>query len=214
MNILLVDDHPMFIESVSTLIRRHIPNSEISKAFNGQDAVQMLDRINPTVVILDVNMPGMNGLEVAECINNKSQNIKIIILTNFSGVAMVLSLMKFAHGFLFKESGPAELEECINTVLTGKKYFCERSTKIIVNNADTLERIPTVRFTKRELSIIKLLYKGTTTKQVAATLGIKEKTVNSYREELLRKTKTKNTTELLVYAINNGLIVQREYELN
>lgn len=208
MNILIVDDHRIFLDSLAMLIEKQVPQSVIHKVFDGVQAIQMLNTIKPAIVILDVNMPFMNGLEVAEYIHTTLPQTKIIVLTNVNGKAMVLNLTRVVHGFLFKAIEGNELKQCIHAVLAGEKYFCENSRKMVLNNTESLTDLPSVHLSKRELSIVELLAEGKTSGEIAQILGIKEKTIKSYREELLRKTKTKNTSELVVFAIHNSLILQ------
>ncbi len=206
MNILTVDDSKIFLEALGALIEKLVPRSEISMAFNGMHAIAMLDETKPDLMILDVNMPLMNGLEVAKYTRQKYPQTKIIILTNVDGKAMVLNLSKYAHGILFKDIGSTDLKNCIEAVLSGQKYFCENSKKLILDNTYTLTDLPDVNLNVREINIVKLLAAGRTSKEISKTLGIRERTIQSYREDLLKKTKTENTPELVMFAVNNSLI--------
>jgi len=208
MNILVVDDHKIFLESISSLLREQIQNANVLNAFDGLQAIKMLDAEKPDLILLDINMPLMNGLEVAEHIAFNYPRIKLVILTNVDGQAMVLSLAKIVHGFLFKEVDGNELKKCIHTVMSGEKYFCENSRKTIFRNMNTMDNLPHLHLEKREIMLIELLAAGKTSKEMSKLLGVKEKTINSYREGLLRRTKTKNTTELVAFAFHNGLIYQ------
>jgi len=206
MNILLVDDQNIFLDSLSLVIKQAFPSSNVFKALSGRLAIDMLPEAKPTVILLDVNMPGMNGLEVAEHITKHYPAIKIVMLTNITGRAIVLSSMKIVHGFLFKDVGAPDIKNAIEAVLSGKKYFCSNANQMIIKNVNELDKLPYVQFTKIEIDIVEMLKAGKTSKQIAKTLGLKERTVNHHREELLKKTKTKNSHELIAFAFANALI--------
>lgn len=206
MNILLVDDQKFALKSLTNLIYDAVPSATIFEAYDGAPAIKMLPDTKPDVVFLDVIMPMMNGLQVAEYLNKNYPNIKIIMFTNVNGRAMVLSLVKMVHGFLSKNVDGYELGACINAVMRGEHYFCKRTTDIIHKSINEMDNLANVHFDKREALLVELLAGGKTTRVMAEMLGMKEKQVNRLREGLLRKTKTKNTTELVAFAFRNGLI--------
>lgn len=206
MKILLVDDKKLTLESIKVLLYQQFPGSEIHEAHDGIHAVKMLAEKKPDVMLLDINMPEMNGLQVAEYINEKHLPIKIIVVTNVDGDAMVLSLVKVVHGFLFKDVDADEFKRCINTVMEGKKYFCEQIRLTLYENVNSMDKIPHIHLDKNEIELIQFLAAGKTSKEIAKIKGVKEKTINGQREALNKKTKTKNGNELVAYAFYNGLI--------
>lgn len=206
MNILIVDDQRIVLDSIAMLLRQGIAGSNVTTALSGVQAIEMIEHSKPDVVLLDVNMPGMNGLKVAEYLNKKHPTVKIIVLTNVNGVAMVLALAKIVNGFLYKATGIEELTQCINVVMRGDTYFCGEVQQTIFSRMNSLDKLPAINLDERELLVIKKLSEGKTTKEIAVDLDVKETTVNSYREGLLKKTKTKNTTELVAFAFLNGII--------
>ena len=206
MNILLVDDETIFLQSLAPLISKQIFGATVFEASSGKMAIDMLAETKPDIILLDVNMPVMNGLQVAEYISKKHPDIKIVMLTNVDGDAMILSLVKIVHGFLIKDIDKAEVKECISMVMNGKKYFCDVAQRAIYENMNAMEKSPYVHLDERELELIRYLAQGKTSKQIAAIKGIKEKTVNSNREALNKKTKTTNAAGLVAYAFHNGLI--------
>jgi len=212
MNILAVDDHPLYLESLERLLKDQIPQAKISTAFNGNQAVEILERVNPVLMILDINMPGMGGLEVAKYVTMKYPSIKIIVLTHKSGMAMMLNLIPFVHGFLYKEIRQMEFKKCIDTILNGGKYFCQKTSKLILYNNYKFNDLPEVWLTNREMDILRMLREGKTSKEIADKLHLSVKTVKSYREDLLRKTKTKNSTELIEFVNNNSILPEEQQD--
>lgn len=207
MNILIVDDQVLFLNALLALLKPEFPEANFSVADSGTKAIETLKHQKPDLVLLDVNMHGMNGLEVAEHIRKKYPRVKIIMVTNISGKAMVLSLVKIAHGFLFKHSDVTEMKKVILGVMEGKSTFCSTSSDLILDNASTMDNLSRVHLDEFEMKMIVMLADGKTSKEMAQDLGKTEKALNRHREELLKKTKTKNTPELIAYAFRNGLIL-------
>lgn len=206
MNILLVDDETIFLQSLGAMIRREIFGATVFEASSGEMAISKLPEVKPDLILLDVNMPTMNGLQVADYISRKRPDIKIIMLTNVDGDAMILSLVKLVHGFLVKTVDKAELKKCISMVMEGKKYFCDVAQRAINDSMSVKDKHGHVDFDDRELELIKYLSQGKSSKEIAAIKGVTEKFINTQREALLKKTKTKNATALVAYAFTNGLI--------
>lgn len=207
MNILVVDDHPVIINSWTSILSMLINDCRIHSARDGRQAIEMVSSINPDVILLDVSMPELNGLEVAKyAIENTSA--KVVIFTNIDGEGMVLNLIEIGvHGLLFKTALPEEMGHCIERVLDGEKYFCEPVKKIIDKHQVRLlvNDLPKVTFTPIETEILRLLVDGKTTKEICSILDFKESVINSYRDSFLKRTRTKNVAELIAYAFRNSL---------
>lgn len=208
LSILLTDDQSMFREGVELILKQHFPNARLFQAGDGTEAIDIIAKQPIDVVLLDVNMPGMNGIEVSRVILRNHPETKIIILTQYNGEAMVSTLLKEGvHGFLLKNSSSSEIIKAIDTV-------CEQNTVYITpaihpsvtkkeNNVE--EKAPSIFFTKREAEILMYLKMGRSSKEIAERLSLKENTINSYREDMLQKTQTRNVAELISYAYENGV---------
>jgi len=205
MNILLVDDQNIFLHAMTILLRREIPGATISCANSGHQAITLLNNEKIDLILLDVNMPVMNGLEVATYVAKNFPLVKIIMLTHVAGLAMIVSLAKIAHGILFKEADANELKEVIASVMRGERGFCSVSKEMVLNNMAYTE-IPYVNFNKYETMLVKLMTEGKTSKEIGVVLSKTEKAVKRLREDLLKKTKAKNTSELIAFAYQNGII--------
>jgi DNA-binding NarL/FixJ family response regulator len=206
-NLLLVDDQALFRESIRSLLQQNMQAIQISEAANGKEALEIL-KTNPIdVVLLDVNMPEMNGIEVASEILSNYQQTNVIILSQHGGEALIIHLLKLGvHGFLHKNTNANELKIAIETVLRGEKHIQESISTIYQNNFTLAKNAPTIIFNKREAEILLQLKMGKSSKEIAGNMDLKENTVNSYREVMLRKTKTKNVAELITYAHQNGIL--------
>jgi DNA-binding NarL/FixJ family response regulator len=206
-NLLLVDDQALFRESIRSLLHQNLSSIRIYEAAHGKEALGILEEHRIDVILLDVNMPEMNGIELATHILTNHKHTNVIILTQHGGEAMIVHLLRQGvHGFLLKNTSARELKMAIETVLNGEKYIHDSITAIIQNNFNLMKSAPTIMFNKREAEILLQLKMGRSSKEIASIMELKENTVNSYREDMLRKTKTKNVAELITYAHQNGIL--------
>lgn len=176
MNILVVDDQKIFLQSFLQFLNIILPGSIIHDALGGKQALDLIPVVNPDIILLDINMPEMNGLQVTEQVVKKYPQIKIVILTNVGGEAMTLNLLKRkVHGFLFKNIEGEEIKNCIDTVIGGGKYFCDEANQILSRNINKLNDLPKVELNRRETDIILLMKAGRTSKEIAGYFGIDRK---------------------------------------
>lgn len=204
-SVLLIDDQQLFREGLALILKQHYPNSELYHAGNGPDALSLLKLQQFNIVLLDIGMPGMNGMEVAAQIIKDHPNAKILVVTQYNGEAMIKHLLKLGvHGFIFKSSTTEEIKTAVDKVLEGVQYIPSSLQPSIINTVSSADK-PAI-FKKREAEILLLLKMGRSSKEIAEKLNLKENTINSYREEMLQKTKTKNVAELISYAYENGLL--------
>lgn len=207
LNLLLVDDQALFRESIRSLLQQHIQPVQIFEAANGKDALQILTENQIDVVLLDVNMPEMNGIDVSNEILTKHKGTNVIILSQHGGEALIIHLLRLGvHGFLHKNTTASEVKVAIETVMRGEKYIHESISTVFENSVNQAKNVPSVTFNKREAEILLQLKIGKSSKEIAGNMDLKENTVNSYREVMLRKTKTKNVAELITYAHQNGIL--------
>lgn len=206
-NLLLVDDQALFRESIRSLLNQNLSSVRIYEAAHGKEALLLLEEFRIDIVLLDVNMPEMNGIELTSHIIANYKHTNVIILTQHGGEAMIVHLLRQGvHGFLLKNTSARELKQAIEAVLNGNKYIHDSITAIIQNNFNLMKSAPTIMFNKREAEILLQLKMGRSSKEIAGIMELKENTVNSYREDMLRKTKTKNVAELITYAHQNGIL--------
>ncbi len=206
-NLLLVDDQRLFRESIRSLLQQNVESISIHDASNGKEALELLKSVKMDVVLLDVNMPEVNGVEVAEDILENHPETSVIILSQHGGEGLIIHLLKMGvHGFLHKNTNAAELKDAIEKVMRGERYIQENISAIFKNNFNSINNAPTIVFNRREAEILVQLKMGRSSKEIASNMDLKENTVNSYREVMLRKTHTKNVAELITYAHQNGIL--------
>lgn len=202
-NALIVDDQPLVRQGLMLVLKQHFPDVRLYEAGNGEDALRALMLYKIKIVLLDIGLPGISGVEVAEVILKEYPNVKVLIVTQYNGEAMIKNLLRSGvHSFFFKNSAAHEISEAVGTVLDGKHYIPEALKYALIPTT----HIPSIAFSKREAQILLLLKMGRSSKEISERLHLTEYTINSYREDMLKKTKTGNVAQLISYAYENGLL--------
>lgn len=205
LSILLVDDQQLFREGLALILKQHYPEVTITQAGSGPEAFEILKTNRIDLVLLDIGMPEMNGMEVVPLLTKEYPDLVILVVTQYNGEAMIKHLLRMGiHGFIFKSSASEEIREAIKTVMEGRQYIPLNLQPSFLKKM-ALTDTPAV-LKKREAEILLLLKMGRSSKEIAERLNLKENTINSYREEMLQKTKTKNVAELIAYAYENGML--------
>jgi len=208
--ILLADDHTMLRKSLRVLLERVSSFEIIGESENGVEAVRMSDELNPDVIVMDIGMPELNGIEATKRILTKHPEIRIIILTMYSNEEYVAQIFKSdASGYIVKDSAPEELIEAIKAVSAGKKYISPKLSTIVVDGyikkGDHPGTDPLDELTNREVEILQLIGEGYTNVEIAEKLFISVKTVETHRTNLSNKLNLHNKSELIHYAIKRGI---------
>ena len=209
-NIIIVDDHLIFQESLKTMISTENLAAVIGVANNGEDFLELLTTIQPDIVLMDIDMPKMNGMEATQKAIKLFPDLKIIALTMFSDEEYYYKMVDLGvKGFLLKSTGIAELEKAIHHVMMGESYFSNEILQKIIRNLSkkTQPKIPTIKeLSAREIQILQQICLGNTTDEIAKNLNISPKTVKAHRANLLDKSDCKNTPSLILYALRNNII--------
>ncbi|HTE30156.1 MAG TPA: response regulator transcription factor [Chryseolinea sp.] len=207
--IILVDDHQMFREGLKFVLTQ-IPEFEIiGEASNGQEYLNLLETSRPDVVLMDIGMPVMDGIAATERTSEHYPQIDVIALSMFSDQEYYHKMVSAGvKGFLIKEAGIDELEKAIKSVHLGNAYFSQellRSIIVTISNPKVTSKDP-LQLTKREEEVMQMICKGYTTKEISDLLFISQKTVEGHKTNLLAKTNSKNTINLMLYAFKNRLV--------
>lgn len=205
-NLVIIDDHPIVIEGLNILLSK-IENISVTASFNkGNSIFGYNDFSKIDILLLDVFLPDINGIDL--CLKIKKTHPKIIILamSSQSERSIVMQIIKNgASGYLLKSATLEEFKNCIQLALNGKLAFCNEVSEIITKtDINDLMTIP--RLTKREKEILRLLQKGKSTQEISEILFLSFLTVQTHRRNLLHKFQVKNVTELLNFASSNGLL--------
>jgi DNA-binding NarL/FixJ family response regulator len=210
MKIMVVDEHKILREGLSTLINKQ-PNMEtIGEATDGREAIETVNKLSPDLVLMDVTMPNLNGIEATRKIKSKNPDIEIIALSLHSDRRYVLGMLDAgASGYLLKECAFDELVRAINTVMSGKKYLSPEISDILVDeyvNKNAPDKaIIYSKLTSRERETLQQIAEGKSTKDIAKELSISIKTVETHRQHIKKKLKATSIAELTKIAIREGL---------
>lgn len=201
--ILIADDHAMVRDGVKNLVRQNKEYTVIGEASNGRQAIEQFESLAPDLLILDISMPDLNGMEVAREVLTKNPLANIIILSMYDDEEYVSRCLEIGvKGYVVKnESGP-ELEYAIKSVLQGKNYFSRQAQDVIFKKyshavTKKKQREEMIRLTPREIEIIRLIAEGLTSQQMADKLFISPRTVETHRANLMKKVGVKNAIELV-----------------
>lgn len=210
--IIIVDDHSLFREGLRLLIEKEGIGEVIAEADNGLKLFDILETKKPDVVLMDIDMPVMNGLEATAKLIQKYPDINILVLSMHGDQEHYAQLINAgAKGFVLKTSGKQELETAIRSIAQGESYFSsELLRKIIIDLSNPVLKNHTevikIDFTDRELEVLKLFCNGLSAAEIANKLFLSVKTIEAHRSKLILKTETKNTIGLVLYAIKNKIV--------
>jgi DNA-binding NarL/FixJ family response regulator len=204
--VFIIDDHPMVVAGLHSLLGR-LENIEVAGAVsNAFDAIPFLKKNKTDVILLDINLPDISGIDLCKKIHKEFPEIKILAISTFSERSYISRMIENgASGYLIKSASADEIAEAIETVLKGKIYLSVSMEHI----AKPLSIIPSNNLpalTKREKEILQLISEGLTNNQIAEQLFISPLTVDSHRKNLLTKLNVNNTASLIKLAVQNGLI--------
>jgi len=208
--ILLADDHKITREGLRSLLDNQQDMEVVAEAEDGRTAVSLVREVVPSVVIMDVSMPDLNGVEATRQIIAQFPDVKIIALSMHSDTLFVTEMLKSgASGYLLKDCAFEELAAAIRVVVAGKTYLSPSVSGVVVD--DYLHRLSKADFsdseilTDREREVLQLLAEGKSTKQIALKLHISVKTVETHRRQMMNKLDIHTVAELTKYAIRKGL---------
>jgi len=213
LRLLLADDHPIFREGVRSLLESQTDVEVVAEVEDGVGAVDVARTEKPDIVLIDVSMPGMNGLDATLRIITEAPTAKVLCLSMHSDKRFVVSALRHgARGYLLKECALEELVSAIHTVIAGQIYVSPRLADTVLANyrANGDERSVLDLLTPREREVLQLLAEGHSTQDIATRLHVSVKTVGTHREHLMQKLDTRSLAGLTKFAIREGLTSTEE----
>ncbi|AYB30088.1 response regulator [Chryseolinea soli] len=205
--LLLADDHPLIRAGFKSMLVKNEHFEIVGEAENGTDLLTLTDELSPDMILTDISMPGMNGLEALQKVKKQYPAIKCIVLTMHEEREYIMNALKTgAEGYLLKSIEGPELEKAILVVFHGGKYFSPLITSILADSVARPELPEVGDITPREKEVLELVAQGKSTKQIADLLGISIRTVESHRINMLKKMKVNNTAELIRKAIEMKIL--------
>ncbi|MCF8367664.1 MAG: response regulator transcription factor [Bacteroidales bacterium] len=204
--ILLADDHQILRDGLRNVIEKSTHLKVIGEASDGREAVKLCYQLKPDVVVMDVAMPGLNGVEATRQILLENPDMKIIALSMHSNKRFISGMFKAgAYGYLLKDSDSDELITAIKTVARNQKYISQRISGIILNEFMANLTEEETELTSREKEILQLLAEGKSSKEIGDILFVSSKTVDAHRKNIMDKLELYTLPELTKYAIKSGL---------
>ncbi|MCI5917938.1 MAG: response regulator transcription factor [Roseburia sp.] len=209
-NIMIVDDHSMIREGLKQLLELDGNMRVVEEASDGVECLEKIGTAKPDVLLLDINMPRMNGLEVLAKLKEKKIKTKVLVLTVHNEIDYLLKAVEIGiNGYLLKDSESSELKKAIVSVVDGENYI--QPSLIPSLNAKMIQRDNDKNkiedLTRRELEVLKLLATGNYNKEIAEELGISERTVKNHVSNIFKKIEVTDRTQAAVFAIRNNLIM-------
>jgi DNA-binding NarL/FixJ family response regulator len=210
--IVIADDHEIFRNGFKLLLQNQKEILLVGEAATGEELLKRVEEVMPDVVITDILMPQMNGIDACRAIRMQYPCLPVIALTTFNDEHFVIDMLHAgATGYLLKNTNKAELKLAIQTVREGKMYYSEAIAQMMVRLVAERKVLPgrikaPVQFTERELSIMELICQQLTNKEIAAKLGLSVRTVESHREKIQEKTQSKNAAGIVLYVLKHNLL--------
>ena len=207
--ILLADDHVLIRHGIKNIIKKNDTFRVVGEVSSGEELLVFLEDSEVDMIILDISMPGMGGMEAVKLIKSKYPWIKVLMLTMHKNKQYFYNAMAAgADGYLMKDDSDEELLVAVEKVISGKSYISpnmvEDFADDVINMYRTEKKSPFQELTKREREILQLVVKGYTSKKMAEYLNLSQRTIDHHRSNLLRKFNRKNSIDLVNYAVRHG----------
>lgn len=212
MNLIIADDHHIFRKGLTSLVEQIFPIARIREAKNGKEVIKLVEQDLPDIVVMDLEMPEMDGIDATAYLTHNFPDVKVLVLTLHDDHKFIIKLIKLGVcSYMLKGCDEEEVETSIRSVYDQGYYFNRRITeamrKEIVNNEKFKHHFrENAELTPREREILLLICQEFTNKEIAEKLSLSTRTVDGHRNRLLEKCNAKNTAGLIIYAIKNGLV--------
>jgi len=208
--IVLADDHEIFRDGFQTMLTKHTDVELIGEAENGKELIIQVEKLKPDVIITDIKMPGMDGIEATKILSERFPETGIIALSMFDEDNLVVDMLEAgAKGYLIKNAPKQEILEAIRTVYEKGTYYCHHTSNklaqmIAKSKFNPYKKQKKIHFTDREIEVIQLICGECSNKEMASQLNLSVRTIEGYRDKVLEKMEVKNTAGIVVYAIKHG----------
>jgi DNA-binding NarL/FixJ family response regulator len=212
LRIIIADDHKVFRQGLRNLVESQSLATIVGEAGNGEECIELAKRLSPHIILMDIDMPKLDGMEATRIILEQNPEIRVIALSMHSDYDHYQQMVKFgAKGFIQKSTGIDEVISAIRAVAQGGSYFSNDIMKAIVanmelNDNNTYKPNLIVDISSREMEVLKLICDGLTNEEISKKLYISPTTVKGHRSNLLSKTGAKNTASLIMFAVKNKLV--------
>ena len=205
--VFVADDHAIVREGLANLLGARPDIRVVGTAADGRDAVRQVVKLQPEVVVMDIAMPQMNGIEAAREIRERVPQARVVILSMHSSIEHVFHALEAgASGYVLKESAANEIIDAVRTVRAGHRYLSKKVAEVMADNiARSSAASPLESLSKRERQVLQLVAEGRSSAQIAATLHLSPKSVDTYRSRVMQKLHVGDVASLVKFAIQHGL---------
>lgn len=201
--IIIADDHTLFRQGLKLILEDINDIEVIADVANGKELIEIVKGVTPDLIIMDINMPQINGIEASRILLQENPDLKILVVSMYGDEQYYNSVIENGvKGFILKDAENTELRIAVNTILSGKTYFSQELLLKLIRNRKNSNQIS---LTQRERQILELICQGLNTPEIAAKLFLSERTVDNHRANLLDKTGCRNSLSLVLYAFRNNL---------
>ncbi len=207
--VVLAEDHLMFREALRTILEKARDVEVVGEAGDGRSALKLVHERTPDVLVLDIAMPEMNGIDAAASLHASHPHMRILALSAYCGKRYVEEMLKAgASGYVTKGSAGTELMRAIRALAEGKSYLCPEAASAVISNMGTRAEDPGVRATlgQREREVLQLIAEGNSNKEIAGRLNLSVLTVETHRKNIADKLGIHGTADLILYAARKGII--------
>jgi DNA-binding NarL/FixJ family response regulator len=214
--LVIADDHEIFRDGLALMLSRQKNMTLAGQASDGNELVAAVKETMPDVVLADIKMPNMDGIEATKVLLKEFPDLRIIALSMFSEENLIVEMLEAgAKGYLLKNADKQEILDAIASVMENRVYYCRDTSAtlagmIIKSNFNPYRKREVVEFSDREMEIIKLICRQFTAQEMGENLFLSRRTVEGYRTRILEKMNVKNTAGVVIYALKNKLISEKE----
>ena len=213
--IVLADDHMILRKGLRSLLEAEKRFEIVGEGENGNEVVRLVDELDPDIIVMDISMPNLNGVEATKRVKKHHPDTKVIILSRHKDEEFIFQALNAgADGYLIKESAPSELISAIESVLRGDSYLSPSVSRVVVddyikkaNHTELVDKFESL--TSREVEVLQLLAEGFSVKEISENLHVSKNTVNSHRTHIMEKLDIHSTAKLIQYAIQKGLVERK-----
>lgn len=205
-SVIIADDHIIFRKGLANILNEIPSIKVVAETSNGHELLDVLKTKSADVILMDIKMPGMDGIEATKKVKSKYPTTQIIALTMHEEIGYFNKMIEAgASGFLLKNTNKDQLEKAIFTVFAGDNFFADEFV-ISVNKPAPSQGVANVNLSQREKEILDFICKGFSNSEIAKSLGLSQRTIDGHRSRLFEKTGAKNAPHLVLFAIKNGLV--------
>lgn len=209
--VVIADDHEIFREGFHVMLKKQTDIELVGEAEDGKELTKIVEKLSPDVIVTDIKMPIMDGIEVTKALSQSHPHIGIIALSMFDEDNLIIDMLEAgAKGYLLKNSHKHEIFEAIRTVYKDETYYCHHTSNklaqmIARSKFNPYKKMPKPEFNDREIIVIRLICQEFSNKEIAAQLYLSIRTIEGYRDKILEKIDARNTAGIVIYAIKSGI---------